>query len=72
MVIAALFMLAYTKLAVIGQLFEVYVEMGSESTDTATLAWIFDGQNVGDTRMFEIKVTQIECDGPLRCLIRTH
>ncbi len=37
----------------------MYVDIGANSGDTATLAFAFTGAN--DMRMWDIKVTQIEC-----------
>ncbi len=46
---------------------KVFVDMGALSTDTATLAFTFTGTST--TRIWEIKVTQVECSNPSRFII---
>ena len=45
--------------------FLVYVDIGTVSTDTATLAFTF-GTTTSTTRAWEIKVSQITCSNPNR------
>lgn len=44
----------------------VYVDMGNVATDTTTLSFTFTQTTT--TRNWEIKVSQIECSNPGRCL----
>lgn len=37
----------------------VYIDLGNQATDTATIAFAFTGSST--TRNWEFKVTQIEC-----------
>jgi hypothetical protein len=48
--------------------FLVYVDIGNQATDTATLAFTFS-TSASTTRMWEIKVSQISCNSPSRYLI---
>ncbi len=41
----------------------VYVDIGANSGDTATLTFNFNG-NVAGNRVYDIKVTQVECTNP--------
>ncbi len=43
----------------ISNAFPVYVDIGENSGDTATLAFAFNGANAAFQRMFDIKVTQV-------------
>ncbi len=40
----------------------VYIDVGGDAGGVATLAFNFDDMDA--TRMFDIKVTQVECDNP--------
>lgn len=40
-------------------LFTVYVDIGNQATDAATLSFAFAGS--ANNRAFDIKVTQVEC-----------
>ncbi len=44
------------------QTYSVYIDIGGTAGGVATLAFAFDAMNVN--RMFDIKVTQVECDNP--------
>ncbi len=46
--------------------FPVYLDIGAESDDDATLTFAFDGTDTTAVRRWDIKVTQIECDNPNR------
>ena len=43
---------------------QVYVDMGAVSTDSSTIALAFTGSST--TRVWEIKISQIECSNPNR------
>ncbi len=45
--------------------FLVYVDLGNSVTDTATLTFTFQA-TTGDTRLWEIKATQIICSAEYR------
>ncbi len=40
----------------------MYIDIGGEAGDTANLAFAFAAMDAN--RMFDIKVTQVECDNP--------
>ena len=46
--------------------YTVYVDIGANAGDTATLAFAFSSAVTTASRMFDIKVTQIECNNPNR------
>ena len=50
-------------------LFPVYIDLGNTPTDQATLAFSFNGVN--NARIWEIKISQIECTNPNRWPIRS-
>ncbi len=43
-------------------LFLVYIDLGGDAGGTATLAFAFNAMDAN--RMFDIKITQLECDNP--------
>ena len=45
--------------------YSVYVELGNNNNDFATLTFNF-ATGTANTRIFEIKVNQIPCGGPSR------
>ena len=42
----------------------VYIDIGANAGDTASFAFAFDNSITTTNRLFDIKVTQIECDNP--------
>ncbi len=42
----------------------VYIDIGANSGDTATLAFTFSTTVTNTNRLYDIKVTQLECDNP--------
>ena len=50
----------------------VYVDIGANSGDTATLAFAFSAAVTNTNRLFDIKVTQVECNNPNRCVVKVN
>jgi hypothetical protein len=51
------------------QMFAVYVDIGNQATDTASLAFTFSSTITGTpatSRQWEIKISQIGCSNPNR------
>ncbi len=60
----------YLSLKTLQVLHAVYVDIGANSGDTANLAFVLSGNN--DNRIWDIKVTQIECTNRNRLKIAAN